>query len=62
MDKIKQTKQKKISIALSKKCMDLMKLIKTPSLTQNDVNYFKYKKLQCYKRSSKIFIQISWGK
>ena len=43
MDKIKQNQQKKISIALSKKCMDLMKLIKTPSLTQNDVNYFKYK-------------------
>lgn len=58
MDKIKQNQQKKILIALSKKCMDLMKLIKTPSLTQNDVNYFKYKSYNVTRDQAKYLSKL----
>ena len=43
MNLIKKKQVQKISRALSQKCLDLMNLIKTPSLTKNDINYFKYR-------------------
>ena len=43
LNNLSKSETKKISSSLNYKCKDLMNLINTPQLSNNDVNYFKYK-------------------
>ena len=56
MDKIKNRQKNKIFSSLYFKCKDLINLINSPSLTDNDKEYFRYK---LYNFSSKQINYIS---
>ena len=53
LNKLSKSDYKKIFLALNYKCKDLMNLINTPKLTNNDKSYFKYKSFNINKHQAK---------
>ena len=58
LDKISKKENNKIYSALNYKCKDLMNLINTPSLSINDINYFKYRSYNMGKNQSEYIATI----
>ena len=58
LDLMKDFYKKKIIKNLSLKCTNLMELINTPSLTNNDVKYFKYKSYNITKDQARYISKL----
>jgi ribulose-phosphate 3-epimerase len=62
MDSMTHKEQNKIKKALGNKCNKLMKLIQTPSLSSNDISYFKYKNYNLNLYQAKYIAEMAMPK